>query len=39
MRLKLNEKHIDICVNMAEFNRLGFSNSFRIRSVNMIECF
>ena len=36
MRLKLNEKHIDIYVNMEEFNGLRFWNSSRIRFVNMI---
>ena len=31
MRLKLNEKHVNVYVNMAEFNGLGFWNSSRIR--------
>ena len=39
MRLKLNEKHIDVYVNRVEFNGLGFWNNSTIRFVNMIDSF
>ena len=39
MRLKLNKKHVNVFINMVEFNGQGFWNSSRIKSINTIESF
>ena len=36
MRLKLNKKHVEVYVNMEEFNRLRFWNCSRIGSESLL---